>query len=387
MSALRAMLSSDPAPLRDALSRVLAITGKEFKQLRRDRITFGMVVGMPLMQVLMFGYAINMDVRHLRAVVVDQSRTQLAREWTQDLEATQVIDVVARVASVAEAEALLRRSAVVVGIVIPEDFAARVAQAEQPATSGSEHPPRAIAQLLVDGSDPTVEGVARQLALTPLPGRSARESAVAVRTYYNPERRSPVNIVPALIGVILTMTMVMFTAMAIVRERERGNLEYLITTPVSSGELMLGKILPYVVIGLIQVTLVAAIGKWVFAVPLVGTLLDLYLASLAFIIANLGLGLLISTAAQNQFQAMQLTIFTLLPSILLSGFMFPFDGMPIAAQWLAYLLPLTHFVQLVRGIVLKGATLLEMWQPLLALAAFFALTLTAATKRFHKRLD
>ena len=170
-------------------------------------------------------------------------------------------------------------------------------------------------------------------------------------------------------------------------ERERGNLEYLITTPVSSGELMLGKILPYVVIGLIQVTLVAAIGKWVFAVPLVGTLLDLYLASLAFIIANLGLGLLISTAAQNQFQAMQLTIFTLLPSILLSGFMFPFDGMPPAAQWLAYLLPLTHFVQLVRGIVLKGATLLEMWQPLLALAAFFAVTLTAATKRFHKRLD
>jgi len=371
-------------PLMDAWSRVLAITGKEFKQLRRDRITFGMVVGMPLMQVLMFGYAINLDVRHLRAVVVDLSHTQLAREWVQDLEATQVIDVVTRVGSVGEAERLLRRSEVVVGIVIPEDFGSRIVHAGQRL---GEEPPRPIAQLLVDGSDPTVEGVARQLALTPLPGTRAAEAAVAVRSYYNPERRSPVNIVPALIGVILTMTMVMFTAMAIVRERERGNLEYLITTPVGSGELMLGKILPYVVIGLIQVTLVALIGKFVFAVPLIGTLFDLYLASLLFIIANLGLGLLISTVAQTQFEAMQLTIFTLLPSILLSGFMFPFDGMPVAAQHLAQVLPLTHFVLLVRGIVLKGATAFEMWPELLALSVFFAITLWAATKRFHKRLD
>jgi ABC-2 type transport system permease protein len=367
-------------PLLDALSRVLAITGKEFKQLRRDRITFGMVVGMPLMQVLLFGFAINMDVRHLRAVVVDQAQTQLAREWLQDLAATQVIEPVARVGSVAEAEAMLRRGQAVVGIVIPEDFAARSAQAGQRGA-------RPVAQLLVDGSDPTVEGVARQLALTPLPGQSARDAAVAVRTYYNPERRSPVNIVPALIGVILTMTMVMFTAMAIVRERERGNLEYLITTPVGSGELMVGKILPYVVIGLIQTTLVLIIARTVFAVPMVGTLHDLYLAALVYIVANLGLGLLISTAAQTQFQAMQLTIFTFLPSILLSGFMFPFDGMPRAAQHLAQLLPLTHFVRLVRGIVLKGATVPEMWPEVAALALFFAVTLWVATKRFHKRLD
>lgn len=367
-----------------ALSRVLAITQKEFKQLRRDKITFGMVVGMPLMQVLLFGYAINMDVRHLRAVVVDQAQTQLAREWVQDLEATQVIDVIARVGAVSEAEAMLRRSEVVVGIVIPEDFASRVARAGQ--RYGDEQA-RPIAQLLVDGTDPTIEGVARQLALTPLPGQSAREPFVAVRSYYNPERRSPVNIVPALIGVILTMTMVMFTAMAIVRERERGNLEYLITTPVSSGELMLGKILPYVVIGLIQVTLVVLVAKFVFAVPMIGSFLDLYIAALAFIIANLGLGLLISTAAQTQFQAMQLTIFTFLPAILLSGFMFPFDGMPQVAQWIANLLPLTHFVLLVRGIVLKGATVLDMWREMAALAVFFAITLTAATQRFHKRLD
>jgi ABC-2 type transport system permease protein len=374
------LLDAHAAPL----ARVFAITGKEFKQLRRDRITFGMVVGMPLMQVLLFGYAINMDVRHLRAAVVDQAQTQLAREWVQDIEATQVVDVVARVGSVDEAQALLRRGQVVVAIVVPEDFAARVAHAGQ--RQGDEQA-RAIAQLLVDGSDPTVEGVARQLALTPLPGQSAREAAVAVRTYYNPERRSPVNIVPALIGVILTMTMVMFTAMAIVRERERGNLEYLITTPVSSGELMFGKILPYIVIGLVQTTLVVLIAKFVFAVPLIGTVADLYLAALVYIVANLGLGLLISTMAQTQFQAMQLTIFTFLPSILLSGFMFPFDGMPAAAQHIANVLPLTHFVKLVRGIVLKGATVVEMWPEVAALAAFFAVTLFLATKRFHKRLD
>ena len=370
--------------LRDGWSRVLAITGKELKQLRRDRITFGMVVGMPLMQVLLFGYAINMDVRHLRAVVVDDARVQGAREWVQDLEATQIIDIVERVDSVEEAETWLRQGRAVVAVVIPEDVAARASQRNQP--QGDE-PPLAVAQILVDGSDPVVEGIARQLAMTPLPGESARQPLVSVRTFYNPERRSPVNIVPALIGVILTMTMVMFTAMAIVRERERGNLEYLITTPVSSGELMLGKILPYVLIGLVQVTIVAALAKWVFAVPLVGTLHDLYLASLCFIIANLGLGLLISTAAQTQFQAMQLTIFTFLPSILLSGFMFPFDGMPRAAQHIANLLPLTHFVKLVRGIVLKGATVVEMWPEVVALAAFFAITLFAATKRFHKRLD
>ncbi len=376
MDALAARL----APLADAFARVWAITDKEFKQLRRDRITFGMVVGMPLMQVLLFGYAINMDVRHLRAGVVDQSHTQLATEWVQDLEATQVVDVTYHVGSVPELDALLRRGQIVVGIVIPEDFAARVAERGNGGT-------RAVAQLLVDGSDPTVEGVARQLSLTPLPGQSAREAAVAVRTYYNPERRSPVNIVPALIGVILTMTMVMFTAMAIVRERERGNLEYLITTPVGSGELMFGKILPYVLIGLIQTTIVMLIAVTVFAVPMVGSYLDLYIASLVYITASLGLGLLISTAAQTQFEAMQLTIFTFLPSILLSGFMFPFDGMPVAAQWIAQLLPLTHFVQLVRGIVLRGATVMEMLPQMGALALFFAITIVAATKRFHKRLD
>jgi ABC-2 type transport system permease protein len=208
-----------------------------------------------------------------------------------------------------------------------------------------------------------------------------------VRTYYNPERRSAVNTVPGLIGIILTMTMTMFTAVAIVRERERGNLELLITTPVRSSELMLAKILPYVFIGLIQVTLVLLLGKWLFDVPLRGTLMNVYWISLMFIVANLALGLVASTIAQTQFQAMQMTFFVLLPSILLSGFVFPFDGMPRAAQWIAEILPMTHFMRLIRGVVLRGASLQELSSELLILAAFIAVALTFAVRRFHKRLD
>jgi len=366
-----------------ALARVLAITGKEFKQLRRDRITFGMVVGMPLMQVLLFGYAINMDVRHLRAVVVDHAGTQLSREWTQDLEATQVVDVVARVGDAREAEAMLRRGEAVVGIVIPADFHQRVAERAQPPPGE----PRAVAQLLVDGSDPTVEGVARQLALTPLPGESARQAAVAVRTYYNPERRSPVNIVPALIGVILTMTMVMFTAMAIVRERERGNLELLITTPVQTPELMAGKIAPYIAIGYAQMSLILLLGWALFDVPFAGSLLALYVAAGSFVAASLAVGLFISTLAETQFQAFQMAFVSFLPQILLSGFMFPFDGMPFAAQALAECLPLTHFLRIARGIVLREATLGDVSPDVLALLGIFAVAMTLAVARFRKRLD
>jgi ABC-2 type transport system permease protein len=208
-----------------------------------------------------------------------------------------------------------------------------------------------------------------------------------VRAYYNPERRSPVQIVPGLIGVILTMTMTLFTAVAIVRERERGNLELLITTPVRTPELMLGKIVPYMVIGLLQVTLVLGIGALLFDVPIRGRLLDIYAAGLIFVTATLGLGLLISTLVETQFQAFQLTFFTFLPQILLSGFMFPFDGMPRPAQWLAEAFPLTHFVRIIRGIMLRGATLPEVSRDLWPLAVFFVVTMGLATLRFRKRLD
>ncbi|HET6435097.1 MAG TPA: ABC transporter permease, partial [Xanthomonadaceae bacterium] len=250
---------------------------------------------------------------------------------------------------------------------------------------------------LVDGTDTVVQGAALQLARTPLDGAAAAAQAgrlpdraaepIAVVSFYNPERRSAVNIVPGLIGVILTMTMVLFTSVAIVRERERGNMELLIATPVSGGELMVGKVLPYAVIGLVQTTVILLLGVFLFRVPVRGGLLDIYLASGLLILANLTLGLLISTRARSQFQAMQMTFFVFLPSVLLSGFMFPFAGMPKAVQWLAELLPLTHFLRLIRGVMLRGAGLAELWPEVLALAGFTVVMMAAALLRFRKRLD
>ncbi len=366
-----------------SLQRVLSIARKEMRQLRRDRLTFGMIIGIPLIQIMLFGYAINTDVRHLRAAVADESGSQRARQLIADAAASQVIDVVAQVESARQLEDLLRRGEVSVGVLVPRDFERRL-----------QDPYRAPAQLLVDGSDPVVLGAAQGLSDIPVevrqappPRRRPETATFAVRPYYNPERRSAVQIVPALVGVILTMTMVLFTAVAIVRERERGNLELLITTPVRVTELMLGKIIPYVFIGLVQVTLVLQIGIFLFAVPVRGSWLDIYAAAFVFIAASLALGLLISTMAQNQFQAMQMAFFFFLPSILLSGFMFPFDGMPRFAQSIAEALPLTHFVRIMRGVLLRGASLAEMRGELVPLALFFLVTMTLSIFRFRKRLD
>ena len=359
--------------------RVRAIAGKEIRQLRRDRLTLGMVVGVPLLQILLFGFAINMDVRHLSAGVADLAGTASSRALVGDLATGQVVDVDFRTGSAAELEDLMRRGDITVGVVIPPDFERRLAD-----------PGRRAAHLLVDGSDPSILSVAQRLMETPAPGVAwggGGSGLFELRAYYNPERRSAVQIVPALIGVILTLTMVLFTSVAIVRERERGNLEFLITTPVTTLELMLGKLLPYVVIGILQVTLILIVGELVFDVPFRGSVGHLYLASAAFIAASLTLGLLISTVARTQFQAMQMTIFVFLPSILLSGFMFPFDGMSAAARHIAEVLPLTHFVRLVRGIVLRGASLWEMPADLAALLVFFSVALVLALARFHKRLD
>ena len=363
------------------LTRLFAIIQKEVRQLLRDRLTFAMIVGIPVMQIVLFGYAINTDVRHLRGAVADEAGTQLSRQLVAAVQASQVLDITRRARDAAELEHLLRMGKIDVGVYIPRDFERRLQQTNRPA-----------AQLLVDGSDPVLVGTARGLTGMTLRNASAEPvepqgTLFEVRNYYNPERRSAVFVVPGLIGVILTMTMVLFTAVAIVRERERGNLEMLITTPVKSAELMIGKILPYVFIGLLQVTLIMALGFVIFRVPVNGTVLDVYLASLLFIAANLSLGLVISTAAQNQFQAMQMTFFFFLPSILLSGFMFPFDGMPRPAQLFAELLPLTHFVRLIRGIMLRGAGLFELIPEMRALLIFMVVTLTLATLRFRKRLD
>jgi ABC-2 type transport system permease protein len=366
--------------LREAWDRVRAVAAKEFVQLGRDRLTFGMVVGIPLIQILIFGYSINFDVRHIHAGVVDHAYTSGSRALIAQFEATQVVQVTERFSSPGQLRDEINRGAISVGIYIPPDFERRRLE-----------PGRSAVQIMVDGSEPSIEGVVRGLANMPQSYRAGTSTLPArpieVLTLYNPEKRTAVQIVPALIGVILNMTMVIFTAIAIVRERERGNLELLITTPVRSTELMAGKLLPYILVGLVQTTLILVVGKWLFDMPIAGSIVDLYLASALFIAATLMLGLLISTLVQTQFQAVQLSFFTMLPSILLSGFMFPFEGMPRAAQLIAQVLPLTHFVELVRAIVLRGAPIGALPVPLLKLTTFFVIALAIAALRFRKRLD
>ncbi|HEX2465566.1 MAG TPA: ABC transporter permease [Thermoanaerobaculia bacterium] len=364
----------------ESLRRIAAILWKELRQLRRDRLTFAMIIGIPTIQVLLFGYAIRQDVRHLPAGIADLAHTQSSRQLRLDAAASQVVDIVKEAAGAGELEAMLEHGEIAVGIYVPPDFERRLIDG------------RPAAQLLIDGSDPVYGLTARALAELPVgPRRGVAAGRGAptfeLRTYYNPEARSEVNIVPALIGVILTLTMVLFTAVAIVRERERGNLELLITTPVRSIELMAGKIVPYVLIGLVQVTLILIVGAAVFQVPVRGRVVDLYLAALVFIAASLSLGLLISTAAKTQFQSVQMTVFFFLPSLLLSGFMFPFVSMPAPARFVGELLPLTHFVRIVRGIVLRGAPLGDLSGEIWPLLAFFASSLTLAILRFRKRLD
>lgn len=363
-----------------SLQRIVAVATKELRQLSRDRLTLGMVVGIPLLQMMIFGYGINFDVRHVRTAVVDMANTQASRSLVADMGASQVLDFVAAPATPAAMRRLIDDGTVAVGVYIPPDFERRRLDATRP-----------VVQVMVDATRPGIESAVRAIAQLPLPVRAGLAHrpapAIEVLTEYNPERRTAVQVVPALIGVILNMTMVVFTAVALVRERERGNLELLITTPVRSGELMIGKLLPYVGVGLIQTTIVLVVGMLLFDVPVNGSLLSLYLGAALFIAATLGLGLLLSTVASTQFQAMQLGFFTLLPSILLSGFAFPFDGMPTAVQWLAQLLPLTHFVEILRGVILRGATLSVLWLPTLKLVLFLLLAVAAATGRFRKRLD
>lgn len=365
--------------------RLRAIVVKELWQLGRDRITLAMIVGIPVIQLVLFGYAINTNLRGLDAGIADQANTAGSRALVMDMLATGVIAPVARAETPEQLMTLLRRGEISIGVAVPPDF-------ERRRVDG-----RAVAQILVDGSDNVVQSAAFQLAQVPVDSAvpdmraplasTPPEGRISIVSFYNPQRRSAVNIVPGLVGVILTMTMVLFTSIAIVRERERGNMELLIATPLSSAELMIGKVLPYIGIGLLQTSVILALGRWLFAVPINGSLLDVYLAAVLLILANLTMGLLISTRAQSQFQAMQMTFFVFLPSILLSGFMFPFAGMPKAAQWLAEALPLTHFLRLIRGVMLRGASLWELWRDVLALLIFTAVMMSAAILRFRKRLD
>ncbi len=371
--------------------RPLVIAHKELLQLRRDRLTMAMMLVLPIVQLLLFGYAINTDVRHIATLVFDQDRSAQSRDFARALEATGFYDVVGYVTSYADIERAIRRGQARVAVVVPPRYAADIANGRV-----------ARVQLVVDGSDPQIVGSATDTAASLVLSRSSELRLTRLHRLgalvgpeplelepsilYNPDLRSAVNIVPGLIGVLLTMTMVMLTSMALARERERGTLEQLIVSPVRSLELIVGKILPYVAIGYVQMALILAFGRFVFHVPVNGSLALLFALAFVFIAANLSIGLFFSTLAATQQQAMQMSFFFLLPNILLSGFMFPFEAMPLPAQWLSQGLPLTHFLRIVRGIVLKGAAFADLRGELLWLTSILVVLVAFTTLRFRKKL-
>ncbi|MEC4725496.1 ABC transporter permease [Shewanella sp. D64] len=363
----------------NSLRRIKAITVKEIRQLKRDKITFGMVVMIPLIQLLLFGYAINTDVRNIPVAIVDQSDSAAGRWIVEAIKVTQVVSVEAYYKTSTEAIAAITRGEIRAALILPPNLTEKLANDET------------LGQWIVDGSDTMIAGAMMQLRNMPLDQITGidtqRPSRFEVALFYNPEQRSAVNIVPGLIAVILTMTMIMFTSAAIVREREKGNLELLITTPIKPLELMLGKILPYIIVGLIQMTIILGLGHYIFDVPINGDITQLLLGTLLFIAASLTLGLIISTIARTQLQAMQMTIFIILPTILLSGFMFPFEAMPKPAQWIAEILPATHFMRIIRAVVLRGGEVSDMPFDALWLIGFTIIGIIIASMRFNKRLD
>ena len=390
------------------MRRILSVTKKEIRQLMRDVLTMGFVVGVPAVQLLLFGYVIHQDVRNVKTAVVDHSNTFISRQLISRLEATQTFRIHRQLDSDQRARELLKEGDVQAVVVVPPDYTRAYYRGR-----GAE------ISILVDATDPILARAVRTSANGLMDKHNRRlqrfditagESALrvprhrtsfgtepdlvrqrflrfAVVNLYNPELRTPVFVVPALLGVILTTTMILMTALSIVRERERGSFEFLIATPVSRLELMIGKILPYIVIGLIQIVIVVVTGLLLFRVPAAGSLLDLGIVSLVFIAANLTLGLVISSVTASQFQATQLSFFFFLPSVLLSGFMFPFDSMPAQAQWLGEILPLTHFIRAARGILLRGSTLFEHVNEIAAMLVFSIVLFVLATRLFKKRLD
>jgi ABC-2 type transport system permease protein len=370
--------------------RLWAIVLKEFIQMKRDRVTFGMMVGIPLMQLLLFGFAINSDPKHLPAAIRAADQGSFARSLVAALRTSEYFNFVRDAETEEEAKRLLQLGDVQFVINIPEDFSRKLLRGERPT-------------LLVeaDATDPAATGPAlaavRALAdsvlnrdLTgPLAHLRAKPGAIDFRihAHYNPENITQYNVVPGLMGVVLTMTMVVITALAITRERERGTMENLLSTPVRPFEVMLGKILPYIAVGYVQVTLILIAAHFLFGVPMVGNLGLIYAVAFLFIAANLAMGITFSTLAQNQLQAVQMAFFFFLPSILLSGFMFPFRGMPEWAQWIGTCLPNTHFLRIVRGILLKGNGVSEILPEIWPLLTFLLVAMTVGVKRYRQTLD
>ena len=373
-----------------SFTRLWALLAKELIQMKRDRITFAMMLGVPLMQLIMFGYAINSDPKQLPAALVTTSQDHYTRAMVSALEITGYYRFTHVVDSAAEAEALIQNGTVSFVVTIPSDFARRIERGDNP-------------QLLieVDATDPAVAsgaistlGTVAANALLREQGteaivaqRLASQVEVVVHRRYNPEGITQYNIVPGLLGVILQMTMVMMTSMALTRESERGTMENLLAMPTSPIEIMLGKVLPFLLVGAVQVVVVLSAARILFSVPFVGSLALLLGGVLVFVLALVLLGYTISTFASTQMQAMQLTFFHFLPSLLLSGFMFPFRGMPVWAQYLGELFPLTHFLRIVRAVMLKGADFAAIAQPMFGLMAFTVVFAMIALLRFRRTLD
>ena len=370
--------------------RFVAVLMKEFVQMRRDRLTFAMMIGVPIMQLVLFGYAINMDPKALPAAVVSADQSPFSRSLVRSLENTGYFKVVAQPQRLADGERMLAQGEIQFLLQIPEDFSRKLqrgenavvlveADATDPAATGNAI--SALQQVNLTGLDHDLTGSLASRRTGPPPFE------IRVHKRYNPEGITQYNIVPGLMGVVLTMTMIMMTSIAMTRERERGTMENLLATPVRPLEVMLGKIVPYIIVGYVQVVVILTAAKFLFEVPMVGSLALLSTILILFIAANLAIGFTFSTIAKSQMQAMQMTMFFFLPSMLLSGFMFPFRGMPEWAQVLGEVFPLTHFLRIVRGIMLKGSGAAEIAPHVWPLALILLVVSAAALKRYQRTLD
>jgi ABC-2 type transport system permease protein len=375
---------------RFSLARVAAMLGKEFIQMRRDRLTLAMLVGIPLMQLFVFGYAINMVPRHLATAVSISDPGLFSDSIVAALGNSSYFDVVKATNSPAEARRMLAEGRVSFVVDIPVNFSRDLLRGAHPSLLVEADATDPAAGSYAVAAIPNLVSTALRDDLTgPLAGRAAAAPSfnVAVHSLYNPEANTQYNIVPGLLAVILTLTMVMATSIALTRERERGTYENLLAMPTHPLEIMIGKITPNIFVGAFQSALILSVARFVFGVPMVGSLWLLGATAIIYIAALLAIGYTFSTIAQNQMQAMQMTFFMLLPSIMLSGFIFPFRGMPDWAQWLGEVLPITHFLRIVRGILLKGNGFVEVWPDVWPLILFLFGVGAIAIRRFRKTLD
>jgi ABC-2 type transport system permease protein len=367
-------------------TRTWAVLVKEFIQLKRDRVSFAMIIMVPLIQLMLFGYAINTNPRHLPTAVLLQENSDLGRSIMAALKNTDYFNVIERPRSEAELDEMLASGKILFGIEIPRNFERSVRRGDKPAML-----------IVADATDPVAASAAVgalwqvvQTALTHDRGLpDSGKPAFEIRTHqrYNPAGLTQLNIVPGLVGTILTMTMLIFTALSVTREIERGTMENLLSMPITPVEIMLGKIIPYIIVGFVQASMIIGIGVLLFGVPILGNLLALAALSTLFIATNLSIGYTFSTIAQNQLQAMQMSIMFFLPNILLSGFMFPFAGMPTWARWVGEGLPLTHYLRVVRSIMLKGSSISDLHYDAAAMFVLMLVAMTIAVTRFRRTLD